>query len=202
MTKYKNVWQDWDLIHQSNVSRRPPAEGAGQVINLLCDQLRRVLGCRNLKKKFRCQCLCFQTFVYITDIVPIHRIRLRIQLLDMRQMLRSSLTTGEANNTEFLTLDAAVSVYSMNCLHHSWQSTKCQWNEHFFEFWLIIEGTKEKVLQVIMQLKSIYNKTLVSPERKIYFLTLQRGSNKKKSVNLHYFCHHIFFYWPFKSCPL
>jgi hypothetical protein len=41
----------------------------------------------------------------------------------MLQMLRSSLTTGEANNTEFLTLDAAVSVCVCVCV--------CVFNELF-----------------------------------------------------------------------
>jgi hypothetical protein len=44
-----------------------------------------------------------------------------------------------------------------------------------------------------MQLKSIYNKNLGFIEQKMYLWTLQKGSNKKKSINLHYFCHDIFF---------
>ncbi len=58
--------------------------------------------------------------------------------------------------------------------------------QHIFAFWLIIEGAAEKVLQFIIQLKSIYNKNLGFIEQKMYVWTLQRGSNKKKSINWHY----------------
>jgi hypothetical protein len=53
----------------------------------------------------------------------------------------------------------------------------------FFVFSLIIQGATEKVLQFILQVKSIYNKTLFSAN-KLYFLTLQRDSNKKKVYKL------------------
>ncbi len=85
-------------------------------------------------------------------------------------------------------------------LFHS-SSWKCHhfdiWNrmeQHvFFAFWLIIEGDTEKVLQVIIQLKSIYNKNLCFVEQKMYFWTLQRVFFKQeKCFKLHYFCHNIF----------
>ncbi len=41
--------------------------------------------------------------------------------------------------------------------------------QHIFAFWLIIEGATEKVLQFIMQLKSIFNKTWVSLNKKFIF---------------------------------
>ncbi len=44
-----------------------------------------------------------------------------------------------------------------------------QWNNKFFEFSLIIEGTTEKVLQFIMRLLSIYNKNLSFIEHKCIF---------------------------------
>jgi hypothetical protein len=43
------------------------------------------------------------------------------------------------------------------------------WNSTFFAFSLIIEGTTEKVLQCMLPLKSIYNKTLVSLNKKCIF---------------------------------
>jgi len=52
----------------------------------------------------------------------------------------------------------------------------------FFVFWLIIEGATEKVLQFIIQLKSMYNQNLGFIEQKMYFWTQQRGSHKKKSI--------------------
>ncbi len=69
-------------------------------------------------------------------------------------------------------------------LLHFWME-----QQHLFAFSFIIEGTAEKVLQFIMPLKSIYNKNLGFVEQKRYFWTLQRGSNKYKSINWHYFCH-------------
>ncbi len=51
--------------------------------------------------------------------------------------------------------------------------------KRIFAFWLIIEGATEKVLQFIMQVKSIYNKNLGLIDQKAYSWTLQRGSNKK-----------------------
>ncbi len=40
---------------------------------------------------------------------------------------------------------------------------------HFFAFSFIIEGTTEKVLQFMMQLKSIYNRNFGFIEQKMYF---------------------------------
>ncbi len=71
----------------------------------------------------------------------------------------------------------------------------------FFAFWLIIEGTTEKVLQFKMQVKSIYNKNFHFVEQKMYFLTLQRGSSKKKSINWHYFCDEKNFLLTFSELP-
>jgi hypothetical protein len=53
----------------------------------------------------------------------------------------------------------------------------------FFAFSLIIEGTTEKVLQFIMPLKSIYSRNFGFIAQKMYFLTLQRVSSKKNSIN-------------------
>jgi hypothetical protein len=60
---------------------------------------------------------------------------------------------------------------------------------HFFAFSIIIEGTTEKVLQFIMPFKSRYNHNIGFIEQKMYFWMLQRDSNKKTSINWHYFCH-------------
>ncbi len=64
---------------------------------------------------------------------------------------------------------------------------------HFFAFWLIIEGATEKVLQFILQLKSIYYKNLGFIEQKMFIWTLQRGSNKEKFINWHHFLPWNFF---------
>ncbi len=76
-----------------------------------------------------------------------------------------------------------------------------QWNSTFFGYWLIIEDATEKVLQFIMQFKSIYVKNLGFMEWKMYFWTLQRGSNKKKSFNRHHFCHEKKFLVTFSELP-
>ncbi len=55
----------------------------------------------------------------------------------------------------------------------------------------ILEGTTEKVLQFKIPLKSIYNRNLGFDEQKMYFWTLQRGSNNKNSIILLYFCHNF-----------
>ncbi len=57
-----------------------------------------------------------------------------------------------------------------------------EWKPAFFALSLIIVGTTEKALQFIMPLKSIYNKNLGFVEQKMYFSTLQRGSNNNKSI--------------------
>ncbi len=59
----------------------------------------------------------------------------------------------------------------------------------FFALPLIMEGTTEKVLQSIMPLLTTCNNTLGFIEQKVYLWTQQRYSNKKKSINWHYFCH-------------
>ncbi len=71
----------------------------------------------------------------------------------------------------------------------------------FFSFSLIIEGTTEKGLQFITPLKSIYNKNLGLIEQKMYFSTLQRGSNKKKYINSLYFRHGKKFLMTFSELP-
>jgi hypothetical protein len=40
---------------------------------------------------------------------------------------------------------------------------------HIFAFSLIIEGTKEKALQFLMPIKSIFNQNLGFDEKKMYF---------------------------------
>ncbi len=64
--------------------------------------------------------------------------------------------------------------------------------QHIFAFSLIIGGTTEKVLQFIIPVESIYNKNFGFIEQKMYFESLQRGSNNKKSINWHYFCDETF----------
>ncbi len=76
-----------------------------------------------------------------------------------------------------------------------------EWNSAFFAFSLIIEGTKEKVLQLIMPLKSIYSQNLGFVEQKMHFWTLQTGSNNKKSTNWHYYCHENIFLMSFPELP-
>jgi hypothetical protein len=49
------------------------------------------------------------------------------------------------------------------------QTVFCNGTEHYFAFLLIIEGTKEKVLQLVMPLKSICIQNLGFIERKLYF---------------------------------
>jgi hypothetical protein len=71
----------------------------------------------------------------------------------------------------------------------------------FFEFWLFIEGATEKVLHFVIPLSQFTTKTLVSLDKKMYFWTLQRGSNKKKAIKLHYFGHDNFFLLTFLELP-
>ncbi len=98
-----------------------------------------------------------------------------------------------------------------------WKSPKCcqnisntaeakAWNyqleQHiFFAFWLIIEGATEKVLQFIMQFKLIYNKNLCFIEQKMFFEHHREVQTRKKSLNLHYFCHDNFFLVTFSELP-
>jgi hypothetical protein len=70
-----------------------------------------------------------------------------------------------------------------------------------FAFWLVIEGTTETVLQLLMQLKSIYNKNLGFVGQKLYFWTLQRGSNKKKLLIDILFCRDMFSPMTFSELP-
>ncbi len=64
-----------------------------------------------------------------------------------------------------------------------------EWNSTFSAFSLIIEGTTEKVLQLMLPLKSIYIINFGFIEHKMYFWTLQRVSSKKNSIYWHHFCH-------------
>ncbi len=52
--------------------------------------------------------------------------------------------------------------------------------QHVFAFSLIIEGATDKVMQLIMPLKSIYNQNFGFVEQKMDFRTFQRGSSIKK----------------------
>jgi hypothetical protein len=56
-------------------------------------------------------------------------------------------------------------------------------------FYLIIDGTTEKVLQFIIPLKSVYIYSRGFNAQKMVFLTLHTGSNNKKYINWHSFCH-------------
>ncbi len=71
----------------------------------------------------------------------------------------------------------------------------------FFVFPLIIEGTGEKVLQFIMQLKVNLQQIFSWIEQKMYFWTIQRGSKNKKSTNWHNFCHAFFSDDLFRGAP-
>jgi hypothetical protein len=62
----------------------------------------------------------------------------------------------------------------------------------FFAFGLIIEGATEKVLQFIMQLKSVYNKNLGFIEQKLFFFNTAEVQIRKKFIDWHFFCHDIF----------
>ncbi len=54
------------------------------------------------------------------------------------------------------------------------------WNgKHILAFWLIIEGTTEKALQFIRQLKLIYHKTLVSSNKNVFWNTPERFKQEK-----------------------
>ncbi len=54
---------------------------------------------------------------------------------------------------------------------------------HFFAFLLVIEGTTEKVLQFMMQVKSIYNKNLGFIEQKNVFEYHREALIIKKYIN-------------------
>ncbi len=56
-------------------------------------------------------------------------------------------------------------------------------NNTFFAFWLIIEGDTEKVLQLIMQLKSIYSKNLGFIEQKCIFGHYREVQTRKILLN-------------------
>ncbi len=73
--------------------------------------------------------------------------------------------------------------------------------QHVFAFWLIVEFTTEKVLQFIMQLKSIYNKNLGFIQQKNVLLNTTERFKQKKSINLHFFAMVIFFLKTFSELP-
>ena len=60
--------------------------------------------------------------------------------------------------------------------HNKWRST-------FFAFSIIIEGATEKVLPLIMQLKSIYDKNLCFDKQKFIFEQYRMVQTIKKSIN-------------------
>jgi hypothetical protein len=62
-----------------------------------------------------------------------------------------------------------------------------QWNSTFYYIFIDYRVYHIKVLRCIMPVDSIYNKNFV-PWNKLCFWKLQIGSNKKKSINWHYFC--------------
>ncbi len=68
--------------------------------------------------------------------------------------------------------------------------TKLQWNSAFFAFSMILEGTTEKVLQFKMPLESIYNRNLVSLNKKCINWQTSFLPLKNKICR------------PFQSCPL
>jgi hypothetical protein len=75
-------------------------------------------------------------------------------------------------------------MYNYHCFDHFRDNTA---NGTTFSF--IIEGTTEKVLQLMMPLKPIYNQNLDFFEQK----TLQRGSNNKNTLIDIIFAMKIFF---------
>ncbi len=70
-----------------------------------------------------------------------------------------------------------------------------QWNNTFFDFSVIIVGTREKVLKFTMPLRSIYNQNIGFIEQILHFGALQRGLNNEESINWHYI------WWPIQSFP-
>ncbi len=74
------------------------------------------------------------------------------------------------------------------------QTVGLQWNSAFFAFSFIIEGNTEKLLQLMIPLKSIYNRNIGFIKQKMYLWTLQRVSCKKNSSNWHHFCHEKIIY--------
>ncbi len=96
------------------------------------------------------------------------------------------------------------SEHSATC-HQMSSTQQCydsmEWNSTFFDFSLIIEGTTEKVLQFIMPLRSIYNQNIGFIEQILYFWALQKGSNNKRSIHWHYFCHENIFLVTFLELP-
>jgi hypothetical protein len=63
-----------------------------------------------------------------------------------------------------------------------------KWNNAFIAYSSIIEGSTEKVLQFIMPLKSIYNRSFGFIEQKNYFLNTTESFSKTNSINCHHFC--------------
>jgi hypothetical protein len=92
---------------------------------------------------------------------------------------------------------------AMNLVQITFMSVLVKRNSTFFAFSLIIEGTTEKVLQLIMPpLQSICHQNLGFVEQKITFLILQRGSsNKNPQIDIT-FVLKIFFCSSLQSCPL
>ncbi len=61
--------------------------------------------------------------------------------------------------------------------------------QHIICIFIDYRGHHRKGVEFIMPLKSVHNRSFGFIEQKKYFWTLQRVSNKKNSINWHYFCH-------------
>ncbi len=55
--------------------------------------------------------------------------------------------------------------------------------QHVFAFSVLIEGTREKVVQFIIPLKSIYNRNFGFIEQKMYFLNTAESFRETNSIN-------------------
>ncbi len=73
--------------------------------------------------------------------------------------------------------------------------------QHAFSFWLIIEGATEKVLQFIMERKSIYNNNLGFIEPKMYFWHYREAQTRKIRLIDTIFAMEIFFLMTFSELP-
>jgi hypothetical protein len=110
------------------------------------------------------------------------------------------MTDGQSFTKIFLVLGEG-SDRNFDLIENFRQTVFCNGTARYFAFSLIIEGTTEKVLQLVMPLKSINNQSLGFIERKLYFSMLQRCSSNKKSINWHYFCHENIFLVTFSELP-
>ncbi len=74
--------------------------------------------------------------------------------------------------------------------------------QHIFRISINYKITTEKGLQFIMKLKSIYNKNIGFIEQKMFFWTLQRGSNNKNLLIHTIFVVTIFSGDLFRAAPI